>query len=87
MPTSHPRFQLTETPELSRALDRAARRWPGEPRSKLLLRLVRQGADALENADSDADAQRRAAVQATSGAYADAFPTGFLEDLRQDWPA
>jgi len=36
MPTARPRHQVTETPDVARALDLAAKRWPGEPRSKLL---------------------------------------------------
>ncbi|QOM88801.1 hypothetical protein FPJ96_10920 [Mycobacterium tuberculosis] len=40
MSTTRPRYQITETPEVAQALDRAAQRWPGEPRSKLLRRLI-----------------------------------------------
>ena len=87
MPTIRPRYQVTETPELARALDRAARRWPGEARSKLLLRLVGLGGDTLErelNADNEA---HRAAVAASSGRYVDAFGPDYLRELRADWPA
>lgn len=87
MPTTRARYQVTETPAVARALDRAAKRWPGEPRSRLLLRLVDVGSAALaHNQQADLEA-RRAAVTASSGAYADAFPTGYLAELRQDWPA
>ena len=78
---------MTETPAVARALDRAAQRWPGESRSRLLRRLVDIGSDTLtggERADLEA---HRAAVSASSGAYADAFPAGHLAGLRQDWPA
>jgi hypothetical protein len=87
MPTARPRHQITETPEVARAIDRAARRWPGEPRAKLLLRLVDRGSAVLEQErQQEAEAHRRA-VDASSGAYADAFPPGFLRQLRDDWPA
>ena len=87
VPTSRPRYQVTETSSVARALDRAAKRWPGEPRSRLLLRLVHVGSDALAQ-DQQADLEaHRAAVTASSGAYADAFPAGHLAELRQDWPA
>lgn len=77
---------MTETPAVARAIDRAARKWPGEPRSKLLLRLVDVGSDALEQHEQfDADAHR-AAVTASSGAYPDAFGPGYLAELREDWP-
>lgn len=47
MPTARPRYQVTETEAVARALDRAAQQWPGEPRAKLLLRLVDVGGAAL----------------------------------------
>ena len=55
MPTTRPRYQVTETPQVARALDRAAKRWPGEPRSKLLLRLVEVGAGTLEHDENAED--------------------------------
>jgi hypothetical protein len=84
MPTSRPRYQITETPEVSRALDRAAERWPGEPRSKLLLRLIKAGDDGLRIEAADRD--HRTAVLASSGKYAEAFPSEYLAELRGDWP-
>lgn len=87
MPTARPRYQVTETAEVARALDRAAKRWPGESRSRLLLRLVEAGDEALaQDQHAELEAQR-AAVTASSGAYADAFPAEYLAELRQDWPA
>jgi hypothetical protein len=87
MPTARRRHQITETPEVARAIDRAALRWPGEPRAKLLLRLVDSGSAALERErQQDLEAHRRA-VDSSSGAYADAFALEFLRDLRDDWPA
>jgi hypothetical protein len=68
------------------ALDRAARRWPGEPRSKLLLRLVQAGSAQLEETGAEEAGRRCAAIEATSGKYADAFADGYLEELRGDWP-
>lgn len=86
MPTTRPRYQVTETEAVARAIDRAAKRWPGEPRSKLLLRLVDVGSDALEqHQHTDAEAHR-AAVNASSGAYPDAFGLDHLAELRKDWP-
>ena len=87
MPTARPRHQVTETPEVAWALDLAAKRWPGEPRSKLLLRLVNLASVALgQQEQRDADAHR-AAVMASSGRYADAFGPGYRAELREDWPA
>jgi hypothetical protein len=90
MPTTRPRYQVTETPEVARVLDRATKRWPGVPRSKLLMRLVEVGGHALERDEHDEDRAHgaaRAAVLASSSRYAAAFGPGYLDELRADWPA
>jgi hypothetical protein len=87
MPTARRRHQITETPEVARAIDLAAQRWPGEPRAKLLLRLVDTGSAVLDREREDAVEAHRRAVDASSGAYADAFGPDFLHELREDWPA
>ena len=81
MPTTRPRYTITESDELAQALDAAARRWPREPRGRLLVRLVDAGARALADQDED----RRAAVRRTSGALTGAYPEGYLDLLRDDW--
>jgi hypothetical protein len=87
MPTARPRYQVTETPEVARALDLAAQRWPHESRSKLLLRLVIAGVDQLEH-DQRVNAEvHREAVTSSSGRYGEAFGTDYLTELREDWPA
>lgn len=87
MPTTRPRHQVTETPDVSRALDLAAKRWPGESRAQLLLRLVHAGSTALEGARTVAARDRLAAIEATSGKYAGVFSDDYLAELRRDWPA
>ncbi|HEY2764194.1 MAG TPA: hypothetical protein VGJ13_09320 [Pseudonocardiaceae bacterium] len=86
MPTTRPRHQITETPVVAHALDVAARRWPTEPRSKLLLRLVQVGGAALEREQDEVTRNRQSAIDASSGRYADAFSNDYLAQLRQDWP-
>lgn len=86
MPTTRPRHQITETPDIAHALDLAARRWPSEPRSKLLLRLVHAGRIALEQGQNEMVRNRQDAIDASSGKYADAFGGNYLSALRQDWP-
>lgn len=71
---------------MARALDLAARRWPDEPRSKLLLRLVQAGSDAIEEGHTEEARHRLAAIEATSGKYADVFSDTYLDELREDWP-
>jgi hypothetical protein len=85
MPTARPRYQITETPAVAHAIDLAAQRWPGEPRSKLLLRLLDVGGTVLEQRQTVAIRDRRAAVDASSGKYPDAFSADYLAELRQDW--
>ena len=87
MPTTRPRYQVTETPRLARALDLAAKQWPGESRSKLLRRLVDIGGRTLEHEQQTKDDTHRAAVEASSGRYAAAFEPDYLNNLRADWPA
>ena len=87
MPTARRRHQVTETPAVARAIDRAAMCWPGEPRSKLLLRLVGVGCETLEQHEQFDAEGHRAAVTASSGAYPDAFGPDYLAELREDWQA
>lgn len=86
MPTARPRYQVTETPDLTHLLDRAAERWPGEPRSKLLLRLIAVGGETLASEGLIQDGAHRAAVIATSSRYAAAFGPDYLTEIRADWP-
>lgn len=85
MPTSHPRYQVTETPTVSRALDLAARRWPGEPRSRLLLRLIEAGGSAVADDAGAAERDRLRVVQAVAGKYTGMYGPRYLDDLRRDW--
>jgi hypothetical protein len=87
MPTNRPRYQVTETDQIGRALDLAEGRWPGESRAKLLVRLIAAGIETIEEHRSDERESRRRAVRRTSGAYDDAFHENYLAELRQDWPA
>lgn len=87
MPTMRPRYQITETPTVAHAIDLAARRWPGEPRSNLVRRLLEVGGDALEQNGLQTADSHRDAVMASSGQYADAFGPDYLAEVREDWPA
>jgi len=88
MPTSRPRHVITETDDIARALDAAARRWPSEHgnRRRLLLRLVQEGHRAVTTKEAADLAQRLDAVARTSGALTGAYGTGYLNNLRADWP-
>jgi len=88
VPTTRPRLTITETDELATTLDAAAARWPEiRSRRELLLRLVEQGREVLDREHGEATARRRDAVRRTSGALTGAYEPGYLERLRDDWPA
>lgn len=89
MPTARPRHMLTQTDEVADALRDAAQRWPEdrERPAKLLLDLVREGHRAITADEDRATARRRAAIRRTSGVLPDVYPPGYLEQLRNDWPA
>ena len=80
MPTERRRHTITETDEIARALDDAARHWPEDRRrrSRLLLRLVQAGHEAIGAEREDDAARRREAVRSTSGVLTGAYP--------EDWP-
>lgn len=83
MPTSKPRYMLTDTGELSDLLDTAQRHWPElTDRKALLLRLAAAGAAALA---TEAE-RRREEIDTSAGALTGVYEPGELERLRQDWP-
>jgi hypothetical protein len=83
MPTSKPRYMLTDTGDLSELLDAAQRRWPEvADRKALLLQLAQVGGKAIE---AEA-AKQRAAIAETAGALTGLYEPGELERLREDWP-
>jgi hypothetical protein len=89
MPTTKPRHIVTETDEIAKALDDAARRWPQDSssRAKLLVHLVQEGHRVLSEADAHRAMTRRAAIERTSGTLTNAYGADYLAELRDDWPA
>lgn len=60
MPTTHPRYTITDTGPVRALLNDAQRRWPDiQDRKKLLLRLAQTGHDALHLSEADAERSRR----------------------------
>lgn len=86
MPTTRPRFQVTETPEVERALALAAQAWPGAPRHELVNRLFGAAADQLSGAADRRASERARAVDFTAGAFDAAYEPGHLDTLRAEWP-
>jgi hypothetical protein len=83
MPTTRPRYTLTDTGVLRAQLDDAQRRWPGvRDRKELLLRLADAGRKAIKREAEE----RQAAIAQTAGVLTGAYPPDALELLREDWP-
>ena len=80
---------MTETDEIAKALDDAARRWPQDSasRAKLLVHLVQEGHRVLSEDDAQRAAARRAAIERTSGSLTNTYSADYLAELREDWPA
>ncbi len=85
MPTIRQRYAVTETDEVARALDEAARRWPEESRSRLLLRLIDEGYRSIRASVAEQVLARRIAIEETHGLLADSYGPDYLERLRRDW--
>jgi hypothetical protein len=83
VPTTRPRYTLTDTGALREQLDDAQRRWPEvRNRKELLLRLAEAGRKAIAR---EADERKRAIAQ-SAGTLTGAYPPDALEQLRADWP-
>lgn len=88
MPTTRPRYPITETDEVAEALEVAAARWPEDRDSPrlLILRLIAEGVASVQAADGARVASRRRAIAHYSGSGSDMFDPGYLDRLREDWP-
>jgi hypothetical protein len=89
VPTARPRIVVTETDELARVLEAARRRWPADASSpsRLLLHLVEAGRDAIAEEERRFVEERREVIRSNAGAGTGLYEPGYLEQLREDWPA
>lgn len=89
MPTTRPRHVLTETDELATALDDASQRWPADASDKrrLLLHLIEEGHKAIDPVVRANHENRKRAILQTSGDLPGVYEPGYLDRLRDDWPA
>ena len=83
MPTARRRHMITETDDVKDALAAATARWPGLPPTELLRRLVAEG-HATIRASVTAET---AAVEETRGVLTGVYGPGYLDALREEWPA
>ncbi|MDR0592282.1 MAG: hypothetical protein LBG60_03285 [Bifidobacteriaceae bacterium] len=85
MPTALKRHQVTEVPELRRALEVARLTWPEEKStSELIYRLASAGAEHILEDPDAARRLRMAKIQALAGRYPASDPD-YLEGLRREW--
>ncbi len=84
MPTVLPRIQVTQTQQLTDALAIAEREWPGAPRSELIARLAAAGAEALAHEREAQRRERREVLERLRGSIA--YPAGYRDELRDEWP-
>ena len=83
MPTTKPRYTVTDTGDLENLLDEAQGRWPDvKDRKDLLILLARTG---MAKVRDDAENRRRV-VDETSGALTGVYREDELSGLREDWP-
>lgn len=88
MGTKRPRHLITESDEVARALDDAARRWPHErSRARLLVRLAEEGHRTVSAELENTTRQRVAMIRRTSGRLTGVYGPEYLAQLRADWPA
>lgn len=87
MPTVRHRYQITETDDVARALEAAERRWPGESRARLILRLITENGEAVAELNNDEAARRLAAVEALAGTFPGLSDPSLRDALRNEWPA
>lgn len=87
MPTARPRHTVTESYQVTRALDAAAEHWPEHraARGKLLVRLVQEGHRAISGQHADQVVRHQEALERTRGALTGAYEPGYLARLRDEW--
>lgn len=88
MPTTRPRYSVTETDALARALDAAAKLWPEDrdDRGALLRRVLDEGIERIMARDEDRRAKRLADIRSVAGMFTGMYPPGEAARLRDEWP-
>ncbi len=87
VPTTRPRYVVTETDELAAALDHAAQRWPQLTRPQLLVRLALEGRRTMQDTAEAQRRQRLEVLRKHSGVLTGSYGADYLRDLREDWPS
>ena len=88
MPTARPRHMITESDDLSLALDRAAALWPelADNRTALLRRILEQGMLVMNTRASERLATRATTIAEIEREFDDLWPEGWLDQMKSEWP-
>ena len=80
---------ITESDQLARALDHAAKVYPElvNERAELLRCLIERGIQSLEAEYDEAIEARKKAIREVAGSMSGIWPENYLEELRNEWPA
>lgn len=79
---------ITETDQLSDALNQAAKLWPelAEQRSLLLRKVLEAGIESIELEATKKTRGRLTGVQKLAGSMDGIWPKNWKEELAADWP-
>ena len=79
---------ITETDEISRAIDAAALMWPDakKNRAELLRRLIAEAHTSIDARVNDRVEAKRKAILEGAGKLSGVWPANWREELRDDWP-
>lgn len=77
---------ITETDEVAKAINLAAKQWPADrrSRSKLLLHLIDEGYHTIRTNQERRKAAWNETLESTSGTFD--YGPNYLEELRKEWP-
>lgn len=85
MPTTRPRYMITDTGQVAQALDLALWAWPDAERDAATLRrLIAEGAASLT---LQRQAQLAALEKLSSLGVGVDYPDAYLRSLHEEWPA
>lgn len=84
MPTTRLRHQITETDEISSAVERGLQEWPDASRQEVVRSLIVKGAEFLDLSAAERVLAAELALRELESLDI-RYPEGYLADLRKDW--
>lgn len=84
MPTTRSRHQITETDEISAAVEAGLREWPELGRSDVIRKLILKGAEALKLTAVERALAVELALKELESLNI-RYPQGYLDEVREGW--